>query len=297
MSKRIYKLVIAMTTAVIMSGCTIFSQPHKHLEVQVYNPQQASIFPVTSSLVIGQSEVVLIDAQFQKNDAERLVNMVRQTGKTLTTIYISHGDPDYYFGLDVITAAFPNAKVVATPATVEKIEKSMQGKLAYWGPILKDNAPQSLVLPQALMTDTLLVDGEPLKIIGFDGHDPKHTFIWLDALNTVLGGVVLTENMHLWMADNKTQASRSDWLKTLKIMSALEPQRVIAGHFLGKSKENQSIIDFTSDYIQAFERANSDSNTAAALSKTVKEKYPALLSEDTLEFSAKVVKGDIQWPQ
>ncbi|MCC5364882.1 MBL fold metallo-hydrolase, partial [Staphylococcus aureus] len=87
--------------------------------------------------------------------AEALVQKLKASGKTLTTVYISQSDPDYYFGLDVIRAAFPRAKIVATPQTVAAIKASRDGKLAYWGPILKDNAPKTLVLPDVLSADHL----------------------------------------------------------------------------------------------------------------------------------------------
>lgn len=294
------RIATAAILATSLAACSLLkteSTEQTDLDFQVYNPQASALFPVTSTLITGPNEAILFDAQFQKNDAENLVNMVLASGKQLTTIYISHGDPDYYFGLDVLTAAFPDAKVVATPATVAKIKKSMQGKKAYWGPILKDNAPQALVLPKALTGDTLMLDGEEIRIVGFNGHDPLHTFGWVESEKTVVGGVVLVENMHVWMADNQTTESRNHWLTTLDIMAQLKPQRVIAGHFLGETKADSSIIQFTKQYIRDFERVNSQSNNAAELTEKMKAEYPKLHEEGTLEFSAKVVKGDIKWPK
>ncbi|MGR6871542.1 hypothetical protein ACU6U9_04380 [Pseudomonas sp. HK3] len=54
--------------------------------------------------------------------------MIEASGKTLATIYISHGDPDFYFGLDVFNAAFPDARIVATAVTVEKIKNLCRTK-------------------------------------------------------------------------------------------------------------------------------------------------------------------------
>lgn len=69
------------------------------LSLEVYNPAKKYL-PVSSEIISGKNEVVLIDAQFQKDDAQVLADKIRATGKTLTTIYISHSDPDFYFGLD-----------------------------------------------------------------------------------------------------------------------------------------------------------------------------------------------------
>ena len=130
------------------------------LDLTVYNPGEKSMFPVSSTLIAGPKEAILVDAQFQKNDAEAVVKMIKDSGKTLTTIYVSQSDPDYYFGLDVITAAYPEAKVVATAETISAIEATVKGKVAYWGPILGENAPATTVMPQAIEGDSLTVDGE-----------------------------------------------------------------------------------------------------------------------------------------
>ncbi len=81
--------------------------------------------------------------------------MIEASGKTLATIYISHGDPDFYFGLDVFNAAFPDARIVATAVTEEKIKKSMQDKKAYREPILKEDTPEKLLLLEKLTTTDL----------------------------------------------------------------------------------------------------------------------------------------------
>ena len=98
-------------------------------------------FPVSSVIVAGETEAVLIDAQFTLADAHRVVALVLATGKRLTSVYVSHGDPDYYFGLGVIRDAFPDARIVASGPTVEHIAHSAAAKLATWGPQLGANGP------------------------------------------------------------------------------------------------------------------------------------------------------------
>lgn len=267
------------------------------LQFEVYNPQEKSMFPVTSTLITGPKEAILFDAQFQKNDANNLVKIVKSSGKQLKAIYISHFDPDFYFGLDVLTDAFPTAEVLATPATVNKMKSAMEGKKKYWGPILKENAPERLVLPKPLTTDQLFVDGTPINIIGMKGHDPLRTFGWVASEKTVVGGGVLYEGQHVWMADNQSSESRKSWLKTLHIMKKLNPKRVIAGHFLGKSTEDTSVIDFTKRYVKTFDKVNTQTATADDQVKEMIKRFPNLKEVGTLELSAKVIKGDMKWPQ
>lgn len=104
------------------------------LQLEVFNPGEAAIFPVASVIVSGAKDAVLIDAQFSRGEALKLVERIRSGGKRLTTVYVSHSDPDFYFGLDVIHAAFPEAKIVATPQTIAGIEKRRTPRSPSGGP-------------------------------------------------------------------------------------------------------------------------------------------------------------------
>jgi glyoxylase-like metal-dependent hydrolase (beta-lactamase superfamily II) len=267
------------------------------LETTLFNPQEKSMFPVSSVLITGPKEAILVDAQFQRNDAQSVVELIKKSGKTLTTIYISHGDPDYYFGLDVITAAYPNAKVVSTANTQAYIKASMEPKKAYWGPILKENAPQTLVVPEVLQGDTLMIDGEKVQIVGIGGHDPKHTFVWIPSSKTMLGGVVVFNNMHVFLADTQTPESRQKWYKTLDTIEKLQPETVIAGHMLGDKPMTLDAVNFTRNYIKDFEAAAESSSNSGELIAKMKTSYPTLGGDSILGLSAKVIMGEMKWGQ
>ena len=282
-----------------LSFATLFplaAQAADPLKIDVYNPAEKAIFPVSSELITGQHDAVLIDAQFQRNDAEALVQKIKASGKKLTTVYISHSDPNYYFGLDVIQAAFPEAKIVASEPTVKAIKASMQGKLAYWGPILKDNAPAKLVLPEVLKGDHLTLEGQPLEIKGLQGPAPQRSYVWIPSLKAVVGGVVVSSGIHVWVADTQTPKSRQDWLAALKGIEALKPTTVIPGHYLGEVPEGTKAVTFTADYLKSFEEHAAKTRDSAALIDAMKKAWPQLAEPSSLELSAKVIKGEMKWP-
>ncbi|MBI6703204.1 MBL fold metallo-hydrolase [Pseudomonas viridiflava] len=282
-----------------LSFATLFplaAQAADPLKIDVYNPAEKAIFPVSSELITGQHDAVLIDAQFQRNDAEALVQKIKASGKKLTTVYISHSDPDYYFGLDVVQAAFPEAKIVASEPTVKAIKASMQGKLAYWGPILKDNAPTKLVLPDVLKGDHLTLEGQPLEIKGLQGPAPQRSYVWIPSLKAVVGGVVVSSGIHVWVADTQTPKSRQDWLAALKGIEALKPTTVIPGHYLGEAPEGTKAVTFTADYLKSFEEHAAKTRDSAALIDAMKKAWPQLAEPSSLELSAKVIKGEMKWP-
>jgi glyoxylase-like metal-dependent hydrolase (beta-lactamase superfamily II) len=265
------------------------------LTLDVYNPGEEAIFPVTSVLVSGEKEAILVDAQFGKSQAEQVVEKIRASGKQLTTIYISHGDPDYYFGLDTLTAAFPKAKVLASQPTVDHIKQTVDGKLAFWGPKMGADVPARTLVPDVLKGDSLMLEGQKLQVVGLEGKQPDRSFVWIPSIKAVVGGVVVADNIHVWMADTQTPQSHADWLATLHSIETLKPTTIVPGHYLGDSARSLAAVQFTADYIKAFDEETAKAKDSAALIAAMKKRYPALGEESSLQLSAKVAKGEMKW--
>jgi glyoxylase-like metal-dependent hydrolase (beta-lactamase superfamily II) len=274
------------------AGASMAAQP---LTLDVYNPGTQAVFPVSSVLVEAEKDAILIDAQFAKPQAEQLLKKIQQSGKNLTTVYISHGDPDYYFGLKTITDAYPKAKVVASAQTVAHIKESMDGKLAFWGPKLGAGAPDKIVVPETLQGNSLTLEGKELKVIGLDGPQPDRTFVWIPSIKAVVGGVVLSNNIHVWMADTQSAKSHKDWLSTLATIEKLKPVTVVPGHFLPGTVSPVKAAEFTATYIKTFDAETTKAKDSAALINAMVAHYPELADKSSLELSAKVAKGEMKW--
>lgn len=281
-----------MLACVALTGQAMAADP---LHLDVYNPGHDALFPVSSVIVSGEREAVLVDAQFGKTQAKQVAERLRASGKRLTTIYISHGDPDYYFGLATLTQAFPDAKVVASAATVAHIRQTMDAKLAYWGPQMGADKPTKLVVPQVLAGNRLELEGQTLEVVGLDGPQPDRSFVWIPSIKAVVGGVVVSENIHVWMADTQSAQSHTDWLATLAHIEKLAPRTVIPGHYLGQSSRSLDAVRFTAGYIRAFDSETAKARDAAALIAAMSKRYPNLADESSLELGAKVAKGEMKW--
>ncbi len=267
----------------------VFAAP---LTIDTYNPQEKGIFAVSSTLVYGPTEAVLFDAQFSVKDGDALVEKIRKSGKTLNKIVITSGDPDFYFGLQPLVKAFPNAKVVATQKVVDHINATKAAKLAFWGPQMKDGAPTQLIVPQVIASTTFLVDGEKVDI---EQPDSYAAYVWIPSAKTILGGTGVSWGIHLWTADTQTKASRQQWQQTLDAMAAHQPERVIPGHYLGTPPAGTAAIDFTRTYLQQFERALDKHKDSASVIDTMKKQWPNLAEASSLELSAKVNTGEMKW--
>ena len=282
-------------SAVMLGFAAHASAAPAPLTLDVYNPGTAAIFPVSSVLVSGDKDAILVDAQFGKAQAKQVVDKIRASGKNLTTIYISHGDPDYYFGLETLTQAFPDAKVVAPGPVVEHINQTKDAKLAFWGPQMGADMPQKLIVPQVLKGNTLDLEGHELDIVGLSGRQPDRTFVWIPSIKAVVGGVVVADNLHVWMADTQTPQSHKQWLATLKRIDSLQPKVVVPGHYLGDSDHSLKAVYFTRDYIKAFDEEALKARNSGELIAAMKKRYPDLGEESSLELSAKVAKGEMKW--
>jgi len=262
------------------------------LQLQVYNPQEKAIFAVSSTLVSGPTEAILFDAQFSVKDGEKLVEMIKASGKTLKQVVITSGDPDFYFGLEPIVKAWPQVKVVASPEVVKHIEATKEAKLAYWGPQMKDGAPHALTVPTATTVTHFTIDGETLEL----RHPQSYAaYVWIPANKAILGGTAISSGIHVWSADTQTPAARAQWREVLSEMQHLKPQQVIPGHYLGARPAGDQAITFTLNYLDTFEQALKANKTSAGVIKAMTAAYPNLAEAGSLELSAKVNTGEMKW--
>ncbi|MHC0042508.1 Vmh family MBL fold metallo-hydrolase [Vibrio campbellii] len=265
------------------------------LTITHYNPGENAIFPASSVLVSGEKELMLFDAQFSVKDGKKLVEQIKKSGKELSMIYISSGDPDYYFGLEPIVAAFPGVKVVASEAVVKHIERTKDAKLAYWGPILEEGAPSKIVVPTVLNDTTLTLEGKRIEVKEINTHD---AYLWVPSEKTVFGGVSVYSGVHVWMADTQSKQERAQWSQSLERMKALKPKTVLPGHYLGDMPKGVEGIQFTINYIADIEQTLDKSSklSSSEISAAMKAKYPQFAAtEGDLELGAKVLSGEMEW--
>ncbi|KFF11796.1 metallo-beta-lactamase [Chryseobacterium soli] len=261
-------------------------------KIKVYNPGTKAIFPITSTIIYGEKDAVLIDAQFQKQYAEQLVKEIKATGKNLKTVFISHSDPDFYFGLDVIKKAFPNVKIISTAQTAYLISASKDEKMAVWKPQLKQDAPSEIIIPEAVNSIPDL-EGNTIEIKQ-NPEDPAHSFLWIPSLKTIVGGISVSVDSHLWMADTKDKEAINKWIAQIDAMKALHPTQVIPSHFAKQSFAPAS-LDFVKNYLENYKKAVTTNSTSEGIVKLMVQQYPDLPGKDELAMGAKVFLGEMDW--
>ncbi|HWO27039.1 MAG TPA: MBL fold metallo-hydrolase [Kofleriaceae bacterium] len=242
-------------------------------------------FLVNSTLVTGEKEAVLIDAQFSLADAHRLVAQILESKKTLTTVYITHAHPDHYFGLLAIKQAFPKAKLVTHPAALAEMKKTWQAKVKQWGPMYGALVPEQPALPAALPGKTITLEGQTLEIKTGQGDSADNSYVWIPSIKTVVAGDVVFANVHVWTRDSNAE-QRKAWIKTLDEIAALGPTTVIAGHQDPKVKGDLAAVKATREYLEAFDTAVAGSKTPAEVQQKLKAKYGAYQLDIILQLGA-----------
>lgn len=264
------------------------------LSLQVFNGDATS-FHVNAVLVSGTTEAVLVDTGFTRADAYRIAAMVLDSRRTLTTIYISHADPDFYFGAEVLQQVFPKARLVATEETVRKMRATVEAKLKTWGPRMGANAPSKPPMPEVLAGRTIEIEGRTLEIRGLDDALPHRSFVWIPSLRAIVGGVNVFAGLHVWTADTPTVEERVQWRGKLDAMAALKPAVVVPGHMRAGQAQDASQIRYTQAYLARFEEERARAVDGAALIAAMNSAWPDAGLQIALEIGAKVAKGEMKW--
>ncbi len=279
------RLLLAGLVVVAFAGSAMAAPPSQ-LHVQVFTSPPEGI-AVNSTLVYGDKDAILIDAQFRLSDAHRVVAAILESKKNLTTVYVTHPHPDHYFGLVVIRQAFPNAKFVALPRVVEGIKASWQNRVNAWKPQYGDNIPSNPIVPDALDGNTLTLEGETLQVFGPLQGDSAgdNSFVWIPSIKAIVGGDTLFSGTHFVFAPMST-AQKKDWAATVDQMVALKPEIVIPGHQIAGAPNDASVLDFMKKYMKDSDEAQASSKTADEFKSKMKAMYPNLGLDGLLNISA-----------
>jgi len=269
------------------------AQP-KPLEVEVLRTSAGSLY-ANIALIKGEKKAVLVDAPFTLADAHRVVAMILDSGRDLETIFIGHDHPDHFFAMEVITQAFPRARVVAHPVVTADIWRSLPFKVKRWYPVLGANAPRTPTAPLAMEGDTIMLEGRELKVIGPMQGDHVHaTALWAPSIKALFPGDLVYNEMFLWFGEHDAKAI-ADWGRALEQLAALKPEIVVAGHSKDGVPNDASGLDYSRRYVAAWPGHVAAAKNSAELRARVAKAFPAsidVLDDFLLGNSARVAKGE-----
>jgi glyoxylase-like metal-dependent hydrolase (beta-lactamase superfamily II) len=233
-------------------------------------------FWVNSVIIEGTHEVMLVDAQLTKTNAEKVLRQIQATGKPLSIIYITHEHADHFLGLEVFKEAYPRVRILANSRVADRINNVYQAKIDKWMGILGSAATTHAVPISKYDEDFIRFEDSRIEIIkGIQGDTNENTMLWLPWQRTLIAGDVVFNDMHVYTAETDADA-RARWLSSLKTIRALNPAVVIPGHSKsGAPLDATSAVTFTERYLVVFEEELKKAKDPDGLIKAMKEQFPS----------------------
>lgn len=265
------------------------------LTVDVFTaPERAGA--VNSTIVLGETEALVIDAQYTKSGANAVADRIEASGRTLTQIFITHPHPDHYFGATTLLERFPDASVFATAETVEVMKATAAAKAKAATGQLGPEFPGEPVIPTPLTHNALELEGHSLPLLpGLQGDTHGVTGVKIPDADTVVLGDVLFSGVHAWTADSSAE-SRAAWARQLDALAELDGvTRFIPGHQTPEADQTAEALRSTKAYLATFDAVVSDSQGSEAIIAEMSSAYPDLAGGFFLQLGAKVAAGEMEW--
>jgi len=233
-------------------------------------------FWVNSVVIEGEHEVMLVDAQLTKTNAERVLEEIKETKKPLSIVYITHEHADHFLGLEVFKEAYPGVRIIATCAVVDRINMVYQEKIDKWKKILGSGATSHAVAISRFDGNSIEFEGAKIEVLkDIQGDTDENTMLWIPGQRILIAGDVLFNDMHVYTAETYSKA-RGKWLNSLQKIRELKPSVVIPGHSkVGAPLDASTAVHFTENYLLVFEKELKTAKDADSLVNTMKEKFPS----------------------
>jgi len=255
----------------------VFTAPGKAMVGERPRPfgEALGFDPITSTLIFGEHDAVLVDAMMTVAEAEALADWVALHNRNLETIYITHAHFDHFYGLGILLKRFPGARAIATPKALNAIQMYLSPPVQQLARrLFPGQIPTKLVAPEPYERDTFTLEGHELRIIE-QGHTDSAdtTSLHVLSLGLIVAGDVVYNQCRMYVGDT-TPESRKNWIAALDRLAALNPAMVVAGHKKPGAPDSPSAIQDTKSYLQDFDRLQKAAKSDQELFDQMTELYP-----------------------
>lgn len=260
----------------------VFTAPEKAMvgeRIRPFGPPPA-FDPITSTLIFGDNDAVLVDALLTVAEAQALADWVALHHRNLTTIYITHGHFDHFTGLSVLLHRFPQARAIATPKSVELMHEQSE-QMSWFRKLWPGQLPDEIVLAEPYDDDVFTLEGHELRIIEQGRTDAiDTTSLHVPSIDLVIGGDVLYNQCHMFIGDT-TPESRANWIAALDRLAALDPKIAVAGHKKSGAPDIPEAIEASKRYLVDFGRLQATTSSDRELYDAMTKLYPDWVSHQS----------------
>jgi glyoxylase-like metal-dependent hydrolase (beta-lactamase superfamily II) len=249
--------------------------------------------PISSTLISGERDAVLVDTPITVEQARALANWVVASGKNLTTIYATHGHGDHFFGTSIVLERFPNARFVARPEVIKimRQQASPESLAAFWNPRFPDQISSHLAIAEELTGNVINLESHDLVSVPLGFTDTAGTTcLHAPSIGLIVAGDAAYNGVHLHLSESPDQEKRQEWIAALDKMESFKPRAVIAGHKRAGNADSPKILGETRRYIRDFERLAVQTTTAQELYDEMLKLYPDWGNRGALWSSVRAIK-------
>ena len=249
--------------------------------------------PISSTLISGERDAVLVDTPITVEQARALANWVAARGKNLTTIYATHGHGDHFFGTSTVLEQFPGARFVALPEVIKimREQASAESLATFWNPRFPGQISSQLAIAEELTGNVINLEGQDLVSVPLGFTDTASTTcLHVPSIGLIVAGDAAYNGVHLHLSESPDQQKRQEWIAALDKMESLKPRAVIAGHKRVGNVDSPKILGETRRYIRDFERLAMQTTTPRELYDQMLKLYPDWGNPGALWTSVRAVK-------
>jgi glyoxylase-like metal-dependent hydrolase (beta-lactamase superfamily II) len=249
--------------------------------------------PISSTLISGERDAVLVDTPITVEQARALANWVVASGKNLTTIYATHGHGDHFFGASAILERFPGARFVARPEVIKimREQASPESLATFWNPRFPGQISSQLAIAEELTGNVINLEDQDLVSVPLGFTDTASTTcLHVPSIGLIVAGDAAYNGVHLHLSESPDQQKRQEWIAALDKMESLKPRAVIAGHKRVGNVDSPKILGETRRYIRDFERLATQTRTSRELYDQMLKLYPDWGNRGALWTSVRAVK-------
>lgn len=222
----------------------------RHREQRLPDGSPIVSSPVSSTLILGDRDAVLVDPPFTRDQVQRVGDWIENSRRNLKYVYATHGHGDHWFGTDLLLQRFPAALAYATEGTIGKMrEQATTGRAQMWDVDFPGQIPPSPVVYQPIPSGGLELEGDDLLAVEVGHTDTDDTTVLhVPSIGLVVAGDVAYNGVHQYLLESADGGIRQ-WLQALNKVAALRPRAVVAGHKNAALPDTPTILGDTRDYL------------------------------------------------